>query len=80
MSIDRTNYNRTNYRVYQSGEFRGAIEFAEDAAGFVAFLGADSEVRYGGKVVWREGKEKQFAVESYDEAAEVMRTRAGTSK
>jgi hypothetical protein len=65
------------FKVYQAGELRGTIEHAEDAAGFVAFLGDGAEVRYRNKTVWKEGSEKQPAGESYDYAAEVIRINAG---
>ena len=70
---------RGGFSVFQGGELRGVINYAEDAAGFVAFLGDGTTVQYRGKVVWTEGKEKQPAGESYDFAAEVIRINAGLS-
>ncbi len=68
---------RGKFVVWQGDELRGIINHAEDAAGFVAFLGDGAVVKYRGKVVWTEGQEKQPAGESYDFAAGVMLINAG---
>ena len=67
-----------SFSVYDSqGERRAsAIPYAGDAAALVAALGRGSEVRFGRKVVWREGDEEFLASESYDEAADVIYVRA----
>ena len=64
--------------IYLNGECRGTAVYAEDAAGFVSFLGDGAQVRTrSGRVVWQQGDSFDGdAGESYDAAAELMQLRA----
>jgi hypothetical protein len=66
------------WKVYTStreaAEMVGAVKYAEDAAALAAVT-AEAFVKVDGRIVWREGSEGQSAGDSYDWAAEVMRSR-----
>lgn len=67
------------YKIYSgTGEYIAAIKHLEDAAAFVGIIGKGATVRQGHSprdVIWAEGAEESSASESYDWAAEVMRSR-----
>lgn len=60
------------FKVYLGGEYRGATKYAEDAAALAGGTGKGSIIKYGGRIVWREGKEEFSASESYDGVRMVM--------
>jgi len=64
----------------ETGTGRAAASSAEDAAMIVAMLGEGSTVRVARRIVWREGSETISAGESYDDAAYIMRDRAGRDR
>lgn len=65
-------YKVYTQRSYVRGEYVAACKYLEDAAALVAFLGAESEIRWGHSVkLWREGHEDQPASESYDHVRNV---------
>ena len=66
----------TNYKVYSpDGEFIAACKYPEDAAAVVALQNSGTVRWRHRKIIWREGKEECFASESYDGAAQIMRSR-----
>ena len=66
----------------KDGEKRAADVYVfEDAAMFVSCLGAGATVRDGRTtILWIEGEERQSAVDSYDEAAEIIKGRLHDSR
>lgn len=69
------------FKLYNSSrEYVGATRHVEDAAAFVALLGAGATVRDGHrKVIWQEGDEDFPAADSYDAAGEVMLQRISSA-
>lgn len=65
-----------NWHAFIDGKHRASFAMPEDAAVYVGTLGQGT-VYYGKSlVVWREGEESTgSACESYDEAANTMRSR-----
>ena len=62
-------------KVYSpKGEYVASCKYLTDAAILVGYYGSGAKVRKGhnGKVLWHEGHEDDFAMNSADHAAEVM--------
>lgn len=60
------------------GHYLAATRYPEEAAMLIAALGTGCEIRVGHRkvdAVWREGREKQPAAESYDFVAKIIRER-----
>jgi hypothetical protein len=72
--------NAPRIKVYNpEDEYVAAFKHHEDAAMFVACAGDGYTIRDGHSkrhILWTEGAESQPAGESYDAAADIMRTRA----
>lgn len=57
------------------GEYVAACKYSEDAAALVALYGDGAKILHQGKIVWREGKERVSASESYDFVRDTVLTR-----
>ena len=77
------------WRIYRPGDHHayeppyvlmGRTAHAEDAAVLISSLPEGSVVKYGRRIVWREGSKGECAGESYDLAAEKMLQRIGEQK
>lgn len=69
-----------------NGEYIASCKHYEDAACLIAMYGEGATVRHADigsrdkrDVIWREGAERIAAGDSYDEAADIMRSRVDAS-
>ncbi len=64
------------FQIFTDGEHVASVRYLADAAILLAACG-HGVVRHGhrGIILWREGRERFSAADSYDEAATVMQTR-----
>jgi hypothetical protein len=59
------------YRVWYDGKLIGATAEPEEAAA-LAGMRTETTVRYGNRLIWREGREHVLAGDSWDQAGQVM--------
>jgi hypothetical protein len=66
---------RMPYKVYFNDELVATTRYGEEAAAVVGMRGVGGVVKYGGRIVFREGMEPTLAADSWDGASELMNER-----